>query len=101
MSNLSDMIAGGLDDIYTTAGDAATFVDSDGVQTAVTAIVIYDLSIYGTVADISAVTAAVSVRKTELAQSPRRGEIYKIAGRDYYVDEVVAEDDLEHTATVA
>jgi hypothetical protein len=95
------MIAGGLDDIYATAGDAVLFIARDGTQTAVTAIVIYDLAIYGEVADISAVTAAVSVRKAELALSPLRGEIYRFNGRDYVVDEVVAEDDLEHTATVA
>ena len=96
-----DEIASGLDEIYIAAGVEALFTDVDGKETAVTALVNYDLQFYGDTADITAVTAAVSVRKTEIALSPRRGARYKIGLKTYIVDSVVTEDELEHVSLVA
>ena len=101
MSKLSQEIAGGLDEIYDAAGDTVVFTDRDGVETTVTAIMVYDLLTYGEVADITALTASISVRKSELEYAPRRGETYKLGYKVYTVDQVITEDDLEHTALVA
>jgi hypothetical protein len=91
-------MSGGLDEIYAVTGVAATFTDRSDVDTAVTAIVSHELEPYGPdVGSTTAGTVAVSVRKSDLARSPIKGESYTVGAKTYYVDSVLAEDDLEHT----
>ena len=87
--------------IYEVAGVCATFTDRDSATTEVTAIVEYDLQQYGQVAEIAGKTATVSVRVSELALPPRRGETYTVGSTVYVVDSILLSDELEHRALVA
>ena len=90
-----------VDAIYGVVGVPATFTDRDSSATAVTAIIEYDLQQYGGVAEIAGKTATISVRVSELALPPRRGETYTIGSTVYTVDSILLSDELEHRALVA
>lgn len=91
----------GIDEVYALAAIAATYTDRDSATTAVTALVEYDLQQWGNVAEIAGKTAVVSVRVSEMAYPPRRGETYTIDGTVYVVDSILRADELEHAALVA
>lgn len=100
MTFQSDIDAGA-DEIYTIAGVSATYTDRDSATQSVTALVEYDLQQWGDVAEIAGKTAVVSVRVSEMANPPRRGESYTIGGTVYVVDSILLSDDIEHRALVA
>lgn len=94
------------DDLYEYAGIECIYTDRNGDTTTVTAIIDYSLQEYGTVADVSGKIAVISVRISELADRPRRGETYTIYPNQsneatYTVDSIVRADELEHAALVA
>jgi len=101
MSVFDDAVRRGLNKIYDAAGVTATFTDRDANESTVTVLVEYNLGVYGEVADVSGMTAAISARKTDMAFSPRRGETYTVNGTVYTVDSVITETELEHTAITA
>lgn len=95
-----------IDEVYDALGVPATYTDRDGATQCVTAIVEYDLQQFGTVADISGKTAVISVRVSEMAEKPRRGETYTVKEDGctetvYTVDSTPYADELEHRALVA
>lgn len=98
---LSADVLEGVDAHYQAFGVEAVHTDRDDAETCVTAILEFDLQEYSDVANISALTGLVSVRRSDLSYPPRRGETYTIAGTVYTVDSVPRADDLEHTALVA
>lgn len=100
MTLASDMLTGA-DSLYGALASPAVHVDRSGAKTSVSAILVHDLQQYGEVADITGKTAAVSVRVSDLAFPPRRGEQYIIGGKTYTVDSLVSADELEHTVLVA
>lgn len=100
MGTLSADFLEGLNAIYEAASVSAVFEDRDSKESKCNAIINYNLSIYGDVAEVSGLTAAISVRKSELVYPPRRGEAYTIDGTVYVVDSILTEDELEHTALV-
>ena len=91
----------GIDEVYSLAGVTATYTDRDSATQSVTALVEYDLQQWGTVAEIAGKTAVVSVRVSEMAYPPRRGESYTIGATVYRVDSILLSDELEHRALVA
>jgi hypothetical protein len=89
-----------VDEVYATLGVEATYTDRDGATQCLTAIIEHDLQQFGNVADIAGKTAVVSVRVSELAERPRRGETYTVGTTVYTVDSIPYADDLEHRALV-
>jgi len=90
-----------MDCIYSQFAVPVTYTDRDGASQTVQAIVLHDLQQFGEVADISGKTVAISVRVSEMAYPPRRGETYTVGARVYTVDSTIAVDELEHTALIA
>lgn len=94
-------LASGIDDIYRVFAVSATYTDRVAATQTVSAIVSLDLQQFGSVADVSGKTAAISVRVSDMALPPRRGETYTIGAKVYTVDSIITADELEHTALVA
>ncbi|MEE4250695.1 MAG: hypothetical protein V2I38_08910 [Alcanivoracaceae bacterium] len=88
-------------DLYTIAGISATYTDRDSATQSVTAIVEYDLQQFSDIANVAGSTALISVRVSEMANPPRRGETYTVGSEVYTVDSILLSDDLEHRALVA
>jgi len=92
----------GLGRVYDAAGDAATYTDRNSVQTPCTVLVEQDLSRYGESAQVNVRTAVLSVRVSEVANAPRRGDTFAIAGgATYKVDSLQGSDGVEHKVFVA
>lgn len=98
--SLADAFRAGLDDLYREAGVSVTYTDKDANAVSLTAIVEYDLSSYGANVEVSKATATVSVRVTDMAEQPRRGETFTVGSATHRVISVLSSDDLEHTALV-
>lgn len=97
----NDAISRATDRVYALAGVVATFTDRTYAETEVTVLVERDLSRYGEVAQVQARTAVVSVRVSELAEAPRKGESFTVDGVVLRVDLLLRSDELEHKAVVA
>ena len=100
MTALSDAFARGLADIYA-YGVPATHTDKDDVETSATVLVDYDLSTYGDTAEVSQATATISVRVSELALAPRRGDTFVVGAKTFIVSLTQSSDELEHVAMVS
>lgn len=98
---LANAFLDGLDRMYTIGGVSASYTDKDDSTKAVTALVNYDLSNYGDVAEVAQATATVSVRASELANIPRRGETFVIGSETFVVGGSLQSDELEHTVLVS
>jgi len=91
----------GLDDLYAAAGVPFTFTNTAGATSTVVAIIDYDLTNYGDVAEVSQATASISVRKSDMEFPPRRGETFTTGSKTLRVSSTLNSDDLEHTVLVA
>ena len=100
MTYQSDLLEAA-DDLYTLAGVPAVFTDRDLSTSTVTAIVEYDLQQFGEVADISGMTATISVRVSEMTLAPRSRTTFFVNGEDYTVDSTLLSDEIEHRVLVA
>ena len=89
--------------VYSTAGDAATYTDRNGVVTPCTVVVERDLTRYGDAAQINARTAVVGIRLVELAAAPRRGDRFTLveSGEVLTVDSLQVSDEFEHKVFAA
>lgn len=90
-----------IDALYDAMGVETTYTDRDGATQSVSAIVEHDLQTFGNVADIAGKTAVISVRVSDMAEKPRRGETYTVGATVYTVDSIPYADELEHRALVA
>lgn len=99
MTYLDDMTAAAKD-MYSLFGVSCDYAGRDTDKT-VTAIIEHDIAQYGDVIDISGMVATISVRVSEMAYPPRRGDTYTIAGKTYVVDSPVRADEIEHVMLVA
>jgi hypothetical protein len=93
-------IAVATDAMYELFGVSCAYTGQDAAVT-VTAIIEHDLAQYGDVFDVSGMTATVSVRISEKADIPRRGDKYTIGGKVYVIDSPVRADTVEHVMLVA
>ena len=100
MTYKTDMLEG-IDAIYENGGVEALFSARDFSETTVTAIVDYNLSNYGEVANITGMSAVISVRRSELANVPKQREIFTVDGVEYSVASQIRADELEHAVIVA
>lgn len=100
--NFAAALSNATDRVYASAGVAARHEDSVSVQTSVTVLVERDLSRYGEAAQVSVRTAMVGVRRSELADCPRRGDTFTLLNTDgsdgevLTVDSLQRADELEH-----
>ena len=103
MSVFASALSRATDRVYAGFGEAATYTDRNGAQTPCTVLVESDLTRYGETAQVNIKTAVLSVRLTDVAAAPRRGERFTLtgAGTVYTVDSLQASDALEHKVFVA
>jgi hypothetical protein len=99
--SFADDTLAGINLIYEVGGIPVVYTDRNGVTKTVTAIVNYEIATFGTVADVSGKTASISVRVSDMANKPRRGETYTVGATVYVVDSILRADELEHEALVA
>ena len=103
MSKFAARMSTGLGPIYDRLGDPAVYTDRTSSMTDCTVIVDKDLARYGDVAEISGMTAVVSVRVSEVSERPYRRETFTISetGEVFTVDSVLESDGFEHRCLVA
>jgi len=99
--SLANEFTAGINAIYAKMGVAATYTDADSVASDVTVVVEYDLSVYGDALEVAQNTAALSVRKSEVAYVPRRGEVFVVGSDTFVVSDALRSDELEHTVLVS
>ncbi len=92
--------------IYEYAGVKVRYSAANGIKIIGTAVIDYQLQEYGEVADVSAATATVAMRFSEVPARPRRQDTYEVlegpmTGSIYTVDSILRADDVEHVALVS
>lgn len=102
MNAFKSALSRGLNRVYDTAGEPATYTDRNGVITPCTVLVEQDLTRYGESAQVNVKTAVLSVRVSEVPEAPRRGETFAISGGAFYkVDSLQGSDGFEHKVFAA
>lgn len=103
MTIFAAAMARGLAVLYSKDGESARFTSSDGYVTDCSVMVERDVSSYGEVAEINAASAVISVRKIELCDRPKRGEVFELTDteEEFSVSQVIASDELEFRVIVA
>lgn len=98
-------LSSGSNVVYRTFGVSAGYLpkDSLGAPKPVTVLIERDLTRFGEVAKVNAKTAIVCVRKSEVAEVPRKGDAFKIGGcaEVLIVDSLQASDEFEHRVFAA
>jgi hypothetical protein len=83
--------------VYARWANPAIYTDGDGVSRPVSVVLEHDLQRYGDVASVSASSALVAVRTSEVQDRPRREDVFTlVSGVEHYVDTVVLSDEFEH-----
>jgi hypothetical protein len=97
-SAFSTAFSDGLISIYELMGEACVYRDKQGWNTNCSVMVERDLSQYGETANVQGVTAVLSVRRSEVADRPRRGDTFEMADgcTVFTVESVSISDDFEH-----
>jgi hypothetical protein len=95
---MSDPFVSMVNHVYTALGRAAQYQERDDEEaTDCRVIVSYDLTQWGDVIQVQNDMAMVSVRKSEIEDRPRRGDLFLMAtGREYEVERVMVSDEYEH-----
>lgn len=101
MNNFADALQRATDRVYQSAGEAATYTDRLAASSACTVLISRNLTDYGDVAQFAANTVILSVRQSEIAQAPRRGETFTVGATTYTVDSPQASDGVEHKVFAA
>jgi hypothetical protein len=93
---MTDPFANMLAPIYRTMGKDAEYEGQDE-ERMVRIIISHDLSQWGDQIDVQSGQAVIAVRRVELNDRPRRGDIFRLeTSREYIVDRVILSDELEH-----
>ncbi len=106
MTQATDDLSSAVDIISDEFADAAHFTARDSAAVACAVLLEHNLSRYGNVAQVAGKTVVVGVRVREVAEMPRKGDVFdlvtgKFAGRSLRVDSVVSSDALEHKVLAA
>jgi len=106
MSQASSDIREAMDTIYDEFGDDAHFTARDCPAVACAVLIDHNLQRYGNVAAVAGKTVALRVRRQQVAEPPRRGDVFDVtsgefAGRTFTVDSLVASDEFEHRVLAA
>jgi len=92
--------------IFSHFGDDAVFTARDSAAIQCSATISHNVSQYGQVASVAAKTVVIALRKAEVADAPRRGDVLDVvsgeyAGRTFTVDSLIASDEFEHRVLAA
>jgi len=98
--SLADAFRKGVDAIYAKAGVSATYTDRAGATSSVVVIIEHSLGQYGDQAEVVGASAVITVRTSDMASRPRKGDTFAVGATTYTVADVQGSDDLEHTALV-
>jgi len=98
---LASAFQAAVDDVYAEMGVECTYSPASGPDQSVTATIEHNLATYGDLPSVQGASALVSVRRSEMSETPRRGETYTIGGTEYVVSSILTADELEHTAVVS
>ncbi len=106
MALATDALASAVDTIYDEFADGAHFTARDCAAVACAVLLDNNVSRYGAVAVVAGKTVVVGVRAREVAEMPRKGDVFdittgKFAGRSLRVDSVVSSDEFEHKVLAA
>lgn len=86
-----------VDVVYDTYGVSATYTNRAAATSDVVVVLDRGLNRFGAVAQVSAGSVVLSVRKSEVLLMPLRGEeFYTVDSERYVVDSPVASNELEH-----
>jgi hypothetical protein len=98
---MTSVFASAADAIYRTLGVPAVYESTEDGESTVRVIVSHDLTQWGDVISVQNNMAMVSVRRSEIADRPRRGDTFTLeVSRVYLVERVMRSDDLEHRCLV-
>ncbi len=96
---MSDPFAAAIARIFAALGRDAEYEGEDELMCRV--IVSHDLTQWGDVIQVQNNMAMLSVRKSEIADRPRRGDIFTLAtGQEFTVERVMRSDEYEHRVLV-
>jgi hypothetical protein len=106
MGAMTAALSRATDRVYLAFGETAVFTDRTGEEFPCVALVEQDLARYGETAQVNVKTVVLSVRKTEVPEAPRRGDVFTLTGPDdedilYKVDSLQGSTELEHKVFAA
>ena len=103
MTTLTSAFAKAADRVYSRLGETATYAQKPpgAVTKSVTVMVERNLTQYGTTISIQERTAVVSVRSSDLALAPRRGDTFTLAAGTVFAVEsqLTSDTSIEHKVT--
>ena len=99
---MSDPFVNMVNHVFGALGRAAQYQLPDTVETTACRVILsYDLTQWGDVIQVQNNQALLSVRKSEIADRPRRGHFFTLAtGQQYLVERVMRSDEYEHRVLV-
>ena len=100
---MTDPFASMVNHVFNALGRAAEYEERDSENGAENCRVIlsYDLTQWGDIITVQNNQAMISVRKSEIEDRPRRGDLFRLAsGREYQVERVMVSDEYEHRVLV-
>jgi len=97
---VSDPFANAVANIFAALGRDAEYEGQDE-DAECRVIVSHDLTQWGDIITVQNNQAMISVRKSEIEDRPRRGDLFRLAsGREYQVERVMVSDEYEHRLLV-
>lgn len=106
MSRFASGFSVAVDRIFGHFGDDAIFTARDSAAVACSAAISHGVSQYGATVNVTAKTVVIALRKSEVCEAPRRGDVIEVvrgeyAGRTLTVDSLIGSDEFEHRVTAA
>lgn len=106
MSKATRAISEAVTIVYDEFGDDANFTARDCPSVACSVVVSHSQSQLGDTARVSAKTLTISVRRAQVTEPPRRGDVLDVltgtfAGQTFTVDSLIGSDEFEHRVTAA
>ena len=97
---MSDPFASMIGHVFEALGRIAEYEGQDD-ETTCKVILSFDLTQWGDIITVQNNQAMISVRKSEIEDRPRRGDLFRLAsGREYQVERVMVSDEYEHRLLV-
>ena len=97
---MSDPFASAIASIFAALGRDAEY-EGQEEDAECRVIVSHDLTQWGDVVQVQNNMAMISVQKSEIAERPRRGDLFRLAtGQEYNVERVMRSDEYEHRILV-
>lgn len=103
MSDFAGAFARGVNQLYARMGEPARYRFSDGHHIDCIVIAERDASRYGGVAEVTAQSVVISVRRSDVIARPKAGEHIQLhdGTESYVVDAVITSSELEHRFVAA